>query len=219
MFIELVDSLRCLEPHEETWLVAAVDRRDGRHIMHGTLACPICRREYPIRDGVGWFAREAEQAAARLTTSPDHSDEPADDDRVTRAAALLGLIDAGGIVILGGPWTGVADRLPELGVAHVVVLNAPTSRESPQEVSAIVVDDLLPFRQTALRAAALGGATATASLLSSAVSALRSRGRLVAPADAPVPTGVTELARDDANWVGERAAVASPPVPLRSARR
>lgn len=223
MFIELVDSLRCLEPHEETWLVAAVDRRDGRHIMHGTLACPICRREYPIRDGIGWFAREPADATPHLTIPPGRADGPADQptdhDRFTRAAALLGLMDAGGIVVLGGPWTAVADRLPELAISHVVVLNAHPTSESPQEVSALVVDDQLPFRQTAVRACALGGATATGALLASAATALRSRGRLVAPVSAPVPAAITELARDEADWVGERAAVASPPVPLRSARR
>ena len=223
MFIELVDSLRCLEPHEETWLVAAVDRRDGRHIMHGTLACPICRRAYPIRDGIGWFAREPADATSRLAIPSGRADGPADErtdeDRFTRAAALLGLMDAGGIVVLGGPWTKVADRLPSLGVSHVVVLNAHPTPESPQEVSALVVEDQLPFRQTAVRACALGGATATAALLASAATVLRSRGRLAGPVSAGVPTAITELARDEADWVGERAAVASPPVPLRSARR
>lgn len=219
MFIELVDSLRCLEPHEETWLVAAVDRRDGRHIMHGTLACPICRRAYPIRDGIGWFAREPAAAIPHLTIPRGRGDGPVDDDRFTRAAALLGLLDAGGIVVLGGPWTEVADRLPALGVSHVVVLNAHTAPESPQEVSALVVEDQLPFRQTAVRACALGGGTATDALVASAATVLRSRGRLVAAVSARVPAAITELARDEADWVGERAAVASPPVPLRSARR
>jgi uncharacterized protein YbaR (Trm112 family) len=223
MFIELVDSLRCLEPHEETWLVASVGRMDGRHILNGTLGCPICRREYPIRDGVARFASEQTAGAARVTpaalTTVDAADEGTDDERLTRAAALLGLTDGGGIVALGGPWTAIADALPALGVAHVVVLNAPTGPESPQEVSALVVDDRLPFAPAALRGVALGGAMATASLLSSAASALRGRGRLLAPADAPVPSGITELARDAADWVGERAVVASPPVMLRSSRR
>jgi hypothetical protein len=214
MFIELVDSLRCLEPHEQTWLVAAVTRMDGRHIAEGTLGCPICRREYPVRGGVGWFTSAAGNAAD-LPPLPS----AVDDDRLTRAAALLGLTEGGGIVVLGGPWVDVANELPTLGVAHAVVLNAATSDASAQEVSAIVVDDRLPFAPAAVRAVALGGDTATVSLLSSAAGALRSRGRLVAPAAVPVPATVTELARDDADWVGERDAVASPPVTLRSSRR
>ena len=39
-------------------------------------------------------------------------------------------------------------------------------------------------------------------------------GRLVAPAGAPLPEGVRELARDDAVWVGEREALPSAPVTL-----
>ena len=215
MFIELVDSLRCLEPHEETWLVASVSRMDGRDIVDGTLGCPICRREYPIRQSVGWFMSDSRAATGRLT--PVRAAD--DDDRLMRAAALLGLADAGGIVALGGPWTEVANRLPALGVAHVVVLNAAPSDEHPQEVSALVVDDRLPFRQGGLRGVALGGDTATSTLVSSAATVLRSRGRLVAPSDVAVPPEITELARDAADWVGERAVVASPPIALRSSRR
>jgi uncharacterized protein YbaR (Trm112 family) len=214
MFIELVDSLRCLNAHEDTWLVAAVARLDGRHIAEGTLGCPVCRREYPIRDGVGWFVEPSSAPdASRLTPHAP----PAPDDRVTRAAALLGLMDAGGIIVLGGDWADCADAIAELGPAHVVILNRSATSDAPQSVSSLVVGDRLPFAAASVRAAALDAELAAA--LSSAAHVLRSRGRLVAPADAPVPDGVTELARDAENWVAERAVVASPPVMLRSARR
>ena len=52
MFVELVDLLRCPRPHEDTWLVAAAEAMSGRHIVRGTLGCPVCEAEYPIRDGV-----------------------------------------------------------------------------------------------------------------------------------------------------------------------
>ena len=87
MFIELVDSLRCVNVHEDTWLVAAVARMDGRHIVDGTLGCPLCRREYPIRDGVGWFVDpDSARGSARLTPLSASAPEA----RVMRAAALLG---------------------------------------------------------------------------------------------------------------------------------
>src|SRR3954469_25984213 len=98
MFIELVDSLRCLALHEETWLVVAVAHMDGRHVVDGTLGCPICYRQYPVRDGAAWFtASPPADAASNLTTS----DEANDDDDVLRAAALLGLTEPGGIVVVG----------------------------------------------------------------------------------------------------------------------
>ena len=212
MFIELVDALRCLTPHEETWLVASVSEMSGRHIIDGTLGCPVCRRSYPVRNGVGVFT--ADGSTPSLTRAAVGMD-----DRVMRGAALLGLSDAGGIVVLGDTWVDCADALAELGPAHVVTLNAAANDASPQGVSSIVVDDALPFGAGTLRGVALGGQTATRTLLSSAVERLRSRGRLVAPATVPLPDEVTELARDAEDWVAERAVVASAPVVLRLGRR
>jgi uncharacterized protein YbaR (Trm112 family) len=211
MFIELVDSLRCLTPHEETWLVASVYEMSGRHIIDGALGCPTCRRSYPVRDGVGIFT----------SSPPDRLTPPraADDDRVMRAAALLALTDAGGIVVLGDRWTDCADSLAELGPTHVVTLNVAASDSSPQSVSAIAVDDSLPFGSATLRGIAVGRGVATPALLSNAVDKLRSQGRLVAPTTAALPPDVTELARDSDEWVAERALAASPPIPLRLGRR
>ena len=216
MFIELVDSLRCLEPHDETWLVAAASRMDGRHLIEGVLGCPVCRREYAIRDGTAWFsARQPDAAVQDLTTLAVDAD-PA---HVTRTAALLDLSQPGGIVVLGGSWAAHADAVAELGAAHVVVLNARASGSSVQEVSSIVVDSRLPFGLAALRGVAIDASAASPALLSSAAVSLRARGRLVAPSDAPVPGDVEVLARDDHVWVAERRAVASPPIALRSVRR
>lgn len=216
MFIELVDSLRCVEPHEDTWLVAAVTRMDGRHIIEGTLGCPICRREYPIADGVAWFSSQPPVTDdERLTRVVPVNDG----DTVMRAAALLGLSDPGGIVALGGSWVQYADAIAELGPGHVVVLNARAADTGPQEVSSLVVDNRLPFARGSLRAAALGRDIISGSLLASAVEAVRSKGRLVAPAQTPSPDGVAVLARDETDWVAERTVVASTPVTLRSARR
>lgn len=212
MFIELVDSLRCLSAHEDTWLVAAVTRMDGRHIIDGTLGCPLCRREYPIRDGVAWFVTPGATAPGLTRSSP------APDDRVVRAAALLGLTDAGGIVALSGSWADCADGVAELGPAHVVLLNRTPSATAEQIVSSVVVGDRLPFAAASVRAVALDDDLA-GTTLDSAASVLRGRGRLVAPASATVPDGVTEMARDAQDWVAERDAVASPPVMLRSSRR
>ena len=55
MFVELVDALRCVRPHEDAWLVAATRRTEHRHILDGVLGCPVCRTEYPVRDGVADF--------------------------------------------------------------------------------------------------------------------------------------------------------------------
>src|SRR4029453_8595885 len=75
MFIELVDSLRCLEAHDETWLVAAASRMAGRHPLQGGLGVPVCPREYAVRDGTAWFsARQPDAADRSLTTIAADSD-------------------------------------------------------------------------------------------------------------------------------------------------
>ncbi|HEX6050504.1 MAG TPA: hypothetical protein VFZ21_14590 [Gemmatimonadaceae bacterium] len=212
MFIELVDALRCLEPHEDTWLVASVTRWDGRHILDGVLGCPVCRREYVIADGVAWFTDPVIlPGAPRLTTSAP----AASSDRVARAAALLGLTDGGGTIVLGGDWVECADALVELGAGQVVLVNAVPSSAGAQEVSSIAIGGRLPFAAGALRGVALGGEAATAPLVASGVGALRPRGRLVAPSAVTVPDGVTELARDAEDWVAERVGVISPLIGIR----
>ena len=42
MHIDVAELLRCPVAHEDTWLVARVDRMAGRHIVDGALGCPIC---------------------------------------------------------------------------------------------------------------------------------------------------------------------------------
>ena len=71
MFIELIDQLRCINPHEDTWLVASFKTVSNRFVLEGSLGCPACSAQYPIRDGIADFSAglelpscEAERAAA-----------------------------------------------------------------------------------------------------------------------------------------------------------
>jgi len=215
VFIEFVDALRCLRPHESTWLVAAPDRMMGRSIVRGTLGCPVCRAEYPIVDGVAYFGAEpGEPAAARVDPSP-----PADPELVLRAAALLGLADGGGTAVLGGAWSAAAAGLLELAPAHYLLLDPPHAAHAGDGVSVLRTAGALPLAAACVRGVALDDATASAPVLESAVRALRPAGRLVAPAGAPLPAGVRELARDPRHWVAEREVPPSPPVRLGLARK
>ena len=49
MFVEIIDLLRCPNAHAESWLVAAAARTVGRHIVEGTLGCPVCEAEMEMR--------------------------------------------------------------------------------------------------------------------------------------------------------------------------
>jgi uncharacterized protein YbaR (Trm112 family) len=211
VFIDLVDDLRCPRPHEETWLVASTDRTEGRDIVQGTLGCPICRAEYPIRDGVVWFA----DAPAAGPATPADSDTAAGPDLAMRLAAFLDLSDAQGFALLAGSWGSLAPLLRGVVSTHLVVLNPAAPVPAGAGVSVLNVAHYIPFAAATCRGVALDDAHAGPAYLRDAVHVLRPRGRLVAPASTPTPSGATELARDEHLWIAERDVAPPTLVPLK----
>lgn len=213
MFVELVDLLRCPRPHEDSWLVAAAVRQHERHIVTGTLGCPVCHAEYPVVDAVADFGRAPAAPGAALAIP--HRDEGERAAEAMRLAALLDLTSPGGTVLLGPTWADCADALLALVDVRLLVLDplaAPPLREA---LSAVHGGGALPVAAGALRAAALDANVADDARVAAVVRAVRSRGRVVAPAGVPLPDGVRELARDERQWVAEREPAPSPIVPLR----
>jgi uncharacterized protein YbaR (Trm112 family) len=204
MFIEIVDALRCPRPHEESWLVLAASRMEARHVQEGTLGCPVCHGEYPIRDGIVDLRLEQDDVATahaggvearRLTDRV-----PAD-----HLAAMLGLGDALGFAVLVGDWGRHAEALLELApVPPLLLVDPPAGIVMIPGLSGVRAGQRLPLAAGAARAAAVD--TLDQARLSSTVQATRTAGRLVAPAQAALPEGVRELVRDEHVWVGEREA-------------
>jgi uncharacterized protein YbaR (Trm112 family) len=209
MFIELVDALRCPVPHEESWLVASATRMEFRHIVEGTLGCPVCRAEYPVTRGVVDFRRAPHQ--------PLPPETPPDETEATRLAALLDLTDRSGFAVLLGSWSVHAPLLRALVETPLVVVDPPDGTEGEPGISAIRCDGELPLADGAARGIAVDAGTPAR--VASAVRATRSRGRLVLPARVTLPAGVRELARDATVVVTEREAATSPPVALHVRRR
>ena len=209
MFIELVDTLRCLEPHEESWLVASSDRMVARHIVEGTLGCPVCRASYPIHDGVVDFRRGEGMPAPPAS--------PASEEAATRLAALLGLSDAQGFAVLMGAWGTHALAMRSLVECPLVLVDPPADVEAAPGLSLLRTDGALPLAPGASRGIAIDSTDlsgVSAVRVASAVRATRARGRLVGHASLPLPAEVHELARDESVWVAEREALASPLVAL-----
>jgi hypothetical protein len=209
VFLELVDSLRCVRPHEDSWLIARADELVARHIVQGELGCPICEARYTVRDGVANF-RGAERTFPSETSSAAPQDASA---AALRAAALLGLTEPGGLVVLAGEWSACANALLECveGVQLLALDPAPTLR-SGGALSLALIPDALPLAAASARGIALDAAHATPSLLAAASRALAPGGRLIAPASARVPESLLELARDDEQWVAAapRSSVSAP---------
>ena len=204
MFIELVDTLRCPVAHEETWLVAAAIRMESRHIVDGTLGCPVCKAEYPIRGGVADFRRVLQP----YTIDGEHADA----EQAVRLAAMLGLSDSLGFAVLLGAWGSLAAELSAIVETPLILVDPPRGVTGAPGMSVVRCDGVLPLATGAARAIALDGGSDAR--IASAVQVTRAKGRLVAAATVALPSGVRELARDERVWVGERETVPSPLVTL-----
>jgi len=204
MFVEIVDALRCPRAHEESWLVLAARHTEDRHVLEGTLGCPVCRAEYSIHAGIADFSdgTERDRDAATVTLPPaDH------------LAAMLNLGDALGFAVLIGAWGARAAELVELiDAPPLLLVDPPAGIAMGHGLSGIRAGSKLPLAAGAARAVASDAIDSAR--VADAARVTRVGGRVVAPAGAAVPEGVRELVRDDTLWVGERLALPSAPVTL-----
>ncbi|HYD53846.1 MAG TPA: hypothetical protein VEA99_14510, partial [Gemmatimonadaceae bacterium] len=116
MHLEQVDVLRCPAPHEDSWLVAVIEQLASREIVRGTLGCPVCGAEYPVR------GREVQMGGTASA-----SVEPASTDEAMRMAALLDLAEPGGLALLAGRWGAHAPALRLLVDQRLLLLAPPAS--------------------------------------------------------------------------------------------
>ena len=212
MHLELVELLRCPNPHAASVLVAASDRTSSRYVMEGVLGCPECGAEYPIRAGVAIFSTAANGA--------DRSDALRDAGELAlRVAAQLAMTEGRAVYALVTFDAGVARKVRELVPARLLLVNCDNV-EALGDASAALANapagivnsaNLFPLAVNKFDGIAFAAAPAP-ELVDQAVMALKSGGRLVAPAECAVPGGVTELVRDELEWVATRNSVASAPV-------
>lgn len=210
MFIPLVDVLRCVRPHEDTWLVASIDEARDRDIVTGTLGCPICLAEYPIRDGVVSFD-EAPGSAMPVGGVPS-------EEEAIRVAAALDLTDARMTALLHGSWGAYAPIIRGLSPAQLLLVNPPSGITSGDGVSVVRSHDVAPVARGSVAAVAVGD-DASGPMLDSLVAALKPGGRMLGSVELVVPTGLAELARDEEIWVAQRETSAAESVPVTLSRR
>lgn len=193
MYIELIDLLRCPRDHEETWMVAAFTKMDGRFVVEGKLGCPVCSASYAISDGIADLRVDS--------TIPARSEDSAsrDPDAAMRLAALLNLTRPGALAILEGNSARFAHEVSELGQCRVIALNPASRLEDSERVATVLADTRIPFASSSVY-----GISVSNDLLSSDLArVLQPGGRAVLPARANLPGGLNELARDDQNVVAE----------------
>jgi len=201
MFIEVLDQLRCANGHEATWLVASFERVDNRMILDATLGCPLCFRQYRVTHGIVYFETSPTDVAAhRRSVSAAMAD---DAEAAVRVAAFLAAVERA-VLVLAGEWSTAADGVTALLPLHAIALNPAVAIRDREEVSIIESPRHIPLAAGAVHGVALDASTNDAAMVASAVQVLRPNGRLVAPAETPVPDGVNVLARDERHWVAEK---------------
>ena len=200
MFIELLDLLRCINPHEDTWLVASFKAVTNRFVMEGTLGCPNCSAEYPIRNGIADFS-------AGLELPRRKGERPAAirerEELATRAGAFLNVTEPGATVVLGGGWADAALELSVMTEARVLAINPKAGAEESETVGLLVGSEI-PVAPGSLLGVALD-ASFPAETVASAVKAVRAGGRIVGPVEIPPPSELAVLARDGDYWVAQKA--------------
>lgn len=203
MHSELVDTLRCLTVHEESWLVAASDEVEGRHIMRGVLGCPVCHARYPIERGIADFS-----GGTTLPVVLEQGTVADDETTAVKLAAMFDLTDPSGYVILVGGWARLAAALRAVVPVMVLAINAPPDVAMGDGISGVATIDRIPVAAGSARAIAFDSPDAALQEdidPATALGAVKPGGRVVALAAAPVPADVTVLARDAEHWVGTRS--------------
>lgn len=194
MFIELTDLLRCPAAHDESYLVLIPDQLEQRRVTRGVLGCPVCRREYPVVEGVAEFG-----AAASL---PSEAGGAAPLPAADAVLAFLGLGGPGGYVALFGDAARLAGKLAALrpGVHCVAVNPPPDVKEEP--FCSLLRAPRSPLKARSVRGAVLGhGYGADPFWQREAARSVLPGLRVTGPGASPVAEGLELLAAAEQWWV------------------
>lgn len=185
-----MELLRCPFPHDESGLVTAIHRAEGRVVLEGLLGCHVCGAQFTLERGVVTFGAPPPDA-------PSSADAPVAPPDPWRIAALLDLRSPAGVVILEGSAAATAEALLEMLPVTILAVNPPAPLPPRERFGSVNTGSQLPLRT----GVAAGIALAEGALVADAVRVLRPGGRLVAPADSGLPPELEELARDERDWV------------------
>lgn len=192
MFIETIDLLRCPRDHEETWLVAAFTKMNGRFVADGKLGCPICNASYSITDGVADF--RGDTSAAPIGAAAEANDQDA-----MMLAAFLNLVREGSTVVLEGEEARHAVAVANITRCRVIALNPSANVEETELTSTVRSGGRIPLATRSVD----GVASGDQAVIRDAPRVLRAAGRIVVPAESELPPELREIARDDERIIGE----------------
>jgi hypothetical protein len=135
---------------------------------------------------------------------PEFADGDESHEAALRIGALLGLDERGGVFVLDLASAHLIGELAALAPTAQFVALASSARIAGAGTVILGCNGVIPLANGCASGIMLD--RVIPELVRSAVQVLAPGGRLVAPAYAAVPDGVTVLARDERQWVAERAA-------------
>lgn len=187
MDVALSDLLTCPRCGPTHGLILLPDEVRDRRVTTGVLGCANCRERYAVTDGVADLREGAVEAAPRPGRGVGSGER--DPEEAVRLAALLGLAEGGGTVLIAGPGTAhagaLAAMLPELSVVA-----ASTDVVGGAGVSWLRVGSTIPLRSGSMRGVALTGEWT--GLAEEGARLLGPTGRVVLD---PAPPGAAERVR------------------------
>jgi hypothetical protein len=202
VFIELLDLLRCVNAHEDTWLVASFRKVTDRFVVDATLGCPTCSQKYEIAAGVADFTLgESIPSCEQERQRASHLRE----ELATRVGAFLDATQPGATIVLGGLWAYAANDLAEMADVRVLALNAPSEVRESSRVGLVRSGARIPLKPNSVHGVALD-AWFPVAMAEAAWRVVKPGGRIVGAASfTPRPDSVL-LARDESYWVAEKPA-------------
>jgi uncharacterized protein YbaR (Trm112 family) len=188
MHILLTDVITCPRCGPRFGLILLADEIIDRDVRSGWLGCANCRERYPIEEGM--LDLRTERAAPPVPTEALEAAwiGAADEEEAAfRLAALLGVAEGGGWVLLLGATANLAARVAGLLPEARVIAAAPLGGEEPG-VSRVSMGGRIPLRDHAVRAMAMAGPLDAAATAEARRLLLRG-GRLVVLRAAPELAG------------------------------
>lgn len=147
MHLLVTDHITCPGCGPTAGLILLAEQMDSRRILQGWLGCPACRQQYRVRAGLAELGAVESAAAAGLPPE------------AVQVAALLGVTDGSGMLLLVGDMAEAAEAVAELlqGVEVIVATPYANERAEYPGVSRLQVGAALPLRDRSMRGVAVSG--------------------------------------------------------------
>jgi len=154
MHILVTDQLACPRCGPAFGLILLADQMVDRRVLEGSLACANCREHYPIVRGYGDL-----RPPPRDPLGPDEPLHPEESDSASRLAALLGVTEGPGLLLIVGPSARLVYPLVGRFEGIELVAAHPQIREDPEleGVSRLAISRSLPFLSGSVRGVILEG--------------------------------------------------------------